>query len=245
MDIKKQTIRIHGQTIHYRTVGTGEPVIFIHGLAGSVRWWKHNIAELAKHFQVYLIDLPGFGSMGSFIRKIPLEQIDAWVVALLKTLQINRAYFIGHSMGGYICIQIAAAHPEMVKKLILVSSVGITTGRTILTSLIPLLIALRYVAPSFLPILVYDSLRAGPMNLLLFSQDILAAQGEKELHQIHAPTLLIWGENDTLIPADYAYQFQKEIPGSQLVILERAGHVPMFDRPESFNAVVCNFLNRE
>jgi pimeloyl-ACP methyl ester carboxylesterase len=243
--ITKHSITIQGQTVHYRTCGSGEPLIFIHGLSGSSQWWKYNIPELAEHYKIYLIDLPGFGSMRTLLRKISLNEVDEWIIKLLNALDIQKAHFIGHSMGGYLCIQIAANYPERVKKLVLVSSVGVATGRTLLTSLLPLLNAFRYVTPDFLPVLMIDALRAGPLTLFLFANDVLHVNVEEQLRKIQAKTLLIWGTNDTLIPPKYASVFRKEIPNSSLILLRDSGHVPMFDRPKDFNEVVCKFLHED
>lgn len=243
VEIIKHTITINGQTIKYRTAGDGDPLFFIHGLSGSSHWWKYNIPELADRYQMFLIDLPGFGNMRSLLRKMSLNEIDDWVIKFMDALGIKRAHFIGHSMGGYVCIQIAANHPHRVKRLVLVSSVGVSTGRNVITSLFPLLNAFRYITPDFLPVLMVDALRAGPLTLFLFAQEILSANTEELLRKIKAPTLLVWGTNDTLIPVKYADVFKREIEHSSLIKLRGSGHVPMFDRPKEFNEVVCKFLS--
>jgi pimeloyl-ACP methyl ester carboxylesterase len=243
VEIIKHTITIKGQKIKYRTAGSGEPIFFIHGLSGSLHWWKYNIPELADNYKIYLIDLPGFGNMRSILRKISLNEIDDWVIKFMDALEIKKAHFIGHSMGGYVCTQIAANYPEKVKRLVLVSSVGVDTNRSIISSVLPLLNAFRYVTPDFLPVLMIDALKAGPLTLFLFAQEVLTANTEEALPKIEAPTLLIWGTQDTLIPVEYAEVFKKEIKHSSLIKLRGVGHVPMFDRPKEFNELVTKFLS--
>lgn len=228
--------------VHYRVVGQGEPIILIHGLSGSSRWWVRNVPSLAEHYRVYLIDLPGFGTMHRFHARFVLDEVSSWVMLWMKAVGISRANLIGHSMGGYICIWIAAHQPEVVDHLVLVSPAGIPRIRSLLGYAIPLVVALRYLTPSFFPILLYDALRAGPLTLLRAAQDLLTKDVRDCLHSIVAPTLLIWGEDDTLVPPSLGDILHQEIAHSQFMALKKAGHVGMFDQPQRFNAAVLTFL---
>ncbi len=105
--------------------------------------------------------------------------------------------------------------------------------------------ALRHVTPGFLPLLVHDALRAGPLTLLRAARALLAADVREDLHHIVAPTLLLWGENDTMTPPALGAVLREEIANSRLLILQDAGHVPMFDRSQEFNAAVLAFLAGE
>ena len=240
--ITNHKITIQGQDIHYRTAGNGRPLILIHGLSGSTRWWKKNIGFLAKHYKLHLIDLPGFGGMSRFRGRLALNKVSSWLVELLLELGVKKADFIGHSMGGYICIKIAAQNPQILRRLVLVSSVGISPGKTIINSFLPLLLALRYARPTFLPILATDAMRAGPLTLYQSVREVLCADITKEIRCIKAPTLLVWGEKDSLVPAKCATIFNKKIKNSKLFVLKGAGHVPMYDTPHEFNQAIHAFL---
>jgi len=106
----------------------------------------------------------------------------------------------------------------------------------------PLLGAARYATPSFLPVLVRDALRTGPATLWRAARDLLAEDVREDLRRIEAPTLLIWGQRDTLVPPAAGDLLRKEIPGCRLLVLEGASHVPMFDRPEEFDAALLAFF---
>ncbi|HET9921607.1 MAG TPA: alpha/beta fold hydrolase [Ktedonobacteraceae bacterium] len=227
--------------MRYRVMGSGEPVILVHGLSGSILWWTRNIASLAQHYAVYLVDLPGFGTLARR-QHFALTGAADWLLEWLQAVGLTRANWIGHSMGGYICIQIAARRPEVVKRLVLVAPAALPVGHRWQNYLLPLVEATRYMQPSFLPILFYDAVRAGPLTLLRATKDLLAKDVREDARSIQAPTLLIWGANDTLVPAALGDILRKEIAGSRLLILKRAGHVVMYDRSQAFNEAVLAFL---
>ncbi len=109
----------------------------------------------------------------------------------------------------------------------------------------PLLGAARYATPSFLPVLLRDAVRMGPSTLWRAARDLLAEDVRGDLRRVEAPTLLVWGQRDPLIPPAVGDLLREEIPDSRLVVLERAAHVPMFDRPEAFDAALLAFLAGE
>jgi pimeloyl-ACP methyl ester carboxylesterase len=222
--------------------GRGEPVILVHGLSGSTRWWSRNIPVLAERYSVYLLDLPGFGAMRRLHRRFVLAEAASWLSAWMEAVGLQRAHLVGHSMGGYVCVRLAARRPEVVGRLVLVAPAGVPAGRSMFGYLGPLLSAVRYATPSFLPVLVYDALRMGPVTLWRAARDLLAEDVRADLQRIEAPTLLIWGENDTLVPQAVGSILREEIPDSRLLVLDGAAHVPMFDRPVEFNAALLAFF---
>jgi pimeloyl-ACP methyl ester carboxylesterase len=223
-------------------IGKGEPLILVHGLSGSSRWWRRNIHALAEDYQLYLIDLPGFGRMRHASQRYALDEIARGIVLWMEAVGLTRAHFIGHSMGGYISLWIAAAYPERVKSLILVSPAGIPHIRSLRGYAFPLLRALRSFSLPFFFILLTDALRAGPLVIVRTAQNLLTKDIRDALQKISAPTLLIWGEDDSLIPPVFGDILCREIRQARLIILKHAGHVSMFDRPEAFNRAVLAFL---
>jgi pimeloyl-ACP methyl ester carboxylesterase len=232
---------VGGYSVRYEMAGEGEPAVLVHGLSGSTRWWSRNVPVLAERYRVYLVDLPGFGAMRRLHRFV-LGEAASWLSAWMEAVGLEGAHLVGHSMGGYVCVRLAARRPEIVGRLVLVAPAGVPTGRSMFGYLSPLLSAVRYATPYFLPILLYDALRMGPVTLWRAARDLLAEDVREDLQRIGAPTLLIWGENDTLVPAAVGTVLREEIPDSRLLVLKRAAHVPMFDRPDEFNAALLAFL---
>ena len=238
-------VEVENYRIRYLVAGEGEPVILVHGLSGSTRWWIRNVPRLAQYYRVYLVDLPGFGTMRRFRRRFALEKASSWLLAWMETIGVEQAHFLGHSMGGHICMRLAASRPDVVSRLVLVSPAAIPHVRSVFGYFVPLLIALRTLKPAFFLILSFDAIRAGPFMLLRATRELIAQDLRDEMKALNTPTLLVWGENDTLVPLSLGQILRDEIANSRLLILKKAGHVSMFDQPDEFNEAVLAFLRGE
>ena len=240
--VSTREVMVSGQPVRYEVAGRGDPVILVHGLSGSTRWWARNVPALAGHYRVYLVNLPGFGAFRRPGQRFVLAGATSWLLAWMDAVGLERAHLVGHSMGGYLSLKLAARRPQAVSRLVLVDPAGMPPGRTMLGHLWPLLLAARYGRPTFLPILVRDALYAGPFTLLRTTRDLLAEDVRGDLRRVGMPTLLVWGERDPLIPPSIGDVMRAEIPDSRLLVIEGAGHNPMFDRPEDFNDALLAFL---
>ena len=241
--ISRNIVQIEGYAVHYQEAGEGEPVILVHGLSGSSLWWGRNVPSLARRYRVYLVDLPGFGMMRR--SRFVLANAAAWLLKWMDAVGLKRAHFIGHSMGGYVCLWLAAHHPDVVERLVLVAPAVEPQAKSVIGYLGPLLSGIRYLTPHFAPILLYDALRAGPITLLKATRELLTVDVREEVEAIIAPTLLVWGEGDALVPMALGDILHKEIATSRLIVLKRGGHVCMFNRYEEFNEKVLAFLSGE
>ena len=235
-------VLVSGRPVRYEVAGEGDPVVLVHGLSGSTRWWDRNVPDLAKHYRVYLVNLPGFGSFRRRAQRFVLAEATSWLHSWMEAVGLEEAHLVGHSMGGYLSLKLAAWRPKTVRKLVLVDPAGMPSGRTMIGHLGPLLLSARYARPTFLPVLVRDALYAGPFTLWRTARDLLAEDARGELGRIGMPTLLVWGDRDPLIPPSIGDVMRAEIPDSRLLVIEGAGHNPMFDCPEAFNGALLAFL---
>jgi pimeloyl-ACP methyl ester carboxylesterase len=243
--VSLHTVKVGDYKVRYQTLGEGEPVVLVHGLSGSTLWWRRNIQSLAQQHRVYLVDLPGFG-MGRRQRShFVLKQAGEWLLTWMAEIGLQRTHLIGHSMGGYICMWIAAHRPDVVSRLVLVDPAFKPQVQSVFGYAMPLLGAARYLTPRFLPILAYDSLRAGPITLLKATKDLIALDVSEEIKLIKGPVLIIWGENDTLVPPSFGHILREELANARLLTLKHAAHVSMFDQPQAFNVAVNTFLRGE
>lgn len=244
VQVDRREVQVSGRRVGYAVAGVGEPVVLVHGLSGSTRWWRPVLPRLADHYRVYLLDLPGFGAMARRER-FSLSTAASWLSAWLETVGLEQTHLIGHSMGGYVSIMVAATAPRSVQNLVLVDAAGVPVGRSLAGYVLPLTRATRYMSPGFIPVLASDALRAGPLTLLRAARALVREDVRRHLASIIAPTLIIWGGRDTLVPLSAGELLRREIPDSRLVVLEGAGHVPMYDRPDEFSRVVLCFLRGE
>lgn len=242
MEIEHHAVRIGGATVQYGTAGRGDPVLMIHGLSGSTRWWRPVVPAFAEHFRVYLINLPGFGAAVPRGRLLPLAHLASWIEAWADEVGLSRVHVLGHSMGGYVAMRLAAETPRRVSRLVLVASAGIPVAPRLGNYLVPMARASTVLAPAFLPVLAADAMRAGPWNLLRAAMDLQRQDARTLLPRIEAPTLVVWGDRDVLVPLAAARILNSGIKGSRLAVIPGAGHVPMYDRPRELIDTILSFL---
>jgi pimeloyl-ACP methyl ester carboxylesterase len=230
-------------TAQYIEVGSGPPVVFLHGLDGSSRWWASTLVALAGQFRCLALEFVRFDRWREQAR-VPLPRTSAFVAAWLAALGIDRADFIGHSMGGYTASQVAIEYPALVGKLALIAPAVLPLSIAYLRNLARLAPFIGTLAPGFAPILLFDSLRTGPLRWLRSTLELTRAQ-PLPLEQIVAPTLLLWGQNDPLIPSTNGPLVRDRIPGARLIVLPRSRHVPMFEAPVACNTALSDFLTSD
>lgn len=238
---EQRRIQVGDVPVAYQVAGEGRPVVLVHGLSGSTQWWAKNVDALAEHFCVYTIDLIGFGENRG---KHPfiLDEASRLIVRWMEHLGIERTHLIGHSMGGFIAADLAADAPDRVERLVLVDAAGLPFNPNYTIHARGLARAVRYLPRDFVPVLMRDALRAGPKTMTSAIRQILRSDLRHKLTQIHLPTLVIWGEYDTLIPVEVGRELSKALSDVEFVVLPGAGHNPMWDRALAFNQAVLKFL---
>jgi pimeloyl-ACP methyl ester carboxylesterase len=246
---RRSVVEVPPHRIHAAEFGSeGEPLVLLHGLSGSSRWWRRNVPALARGARVVVPDVIGFGRTRVRGRLPPIGEIADLLAGWMDRLALEKVDLVGHSMGGQISVHLAARHPERVRRLVLVDAAGIprpVTPRALVRFAAELTPPRRWGDPFFLPTIVGDALLAGPRTILRAIGHILRDDVRALLPQVAAPTLVVWGELDTIIPVEHARDFREGIPGARLAVLRGAAHNPMVDRPDEFNRLVADFLRGE
>lgn len=248
-----------GVRAHYRDVGPRDApvIVLIHGFAASTHAWDGWVKALSANYRVVVLDLPGHGlTRTGGVYVVRPDGFEAVVDDLTRRLGLSRFTLGGNSMGGEVAWTYALDHPDRVERLVLVDAAGWPTpgrgggmifkflgnpvGRRVLKDIEirPLMTqALRsaYVDPKLVtPALVerYVDLARGPGH-----RDILLGQRPRrvatapDLARIHVPTLVMFGQDDRLIPAADGEKFHKAIPGATLILYPGVGHLPMEQIP--------------
>ncbi len=216
-------------------------MVLVHGLSGSSRWWRRNLDALTQSHRVYSLDLSGYGSARRQ-RALSVRESAALIVDWLEAENLHGITLVGHSMGGHICIRVAAGHPQRIENLVLVCASGLLKASAYRTAL-NLPRALVTGRKRFVPRILTDALLAGPLNLWRNASDLLKDSVQDCLPLISSRTLVVWGERDVLVPLPLGELLAESIAGAQLAVIPRAGHVVMVDAPEAFNAAVLNFVD--
>ncbi len=247
MGLRARTTDVGSYRVHSVETGEGpEVVALLHGLSGSSRWWQRNIPALSATRRVVVPDLIGFGrSRGAGV----LPDIATLADVLAEWLESavgEPVHLVGHSMGGHLSIHLAARHPERVRRLVLVDAAGIPrplTARTAARFAYDVAPPRRWGDPRFLPVIWGDVLAAGPFNVLAGLLHVLRDDVRPLLPGIQAPTLIVWGQRDSVIPVADGREMRALIPGSRLLVLPGAYHNAMVDRSKAFNTAVLGFLD--
>jgi pimeloyl-ACP methyl ester carboxylesterase len=253
--------------------GDGPPVVFVHGIAGCWQNWLENIPRFAQERRVLALDLPGFGASDDLVREPTMRDYGRTVEAFCERLGLGQVALVGNSMGGFIAAETTIGAPDRVERLVLCSSAGISQTelhhQPILAASRALAMGgarsaaeirmavtrprLRHAVfavivrhPTRIPadILFEISRGAGRDAFVPVMRAILEYDFRDRLPEIRCPTLIVWGEKDAIIPASDAYEYERLIPGTQpVVMMEDTGHVPMIERPVTFNDTVLEFLS--
>lgn len=217
---------------------TRRPLVLVHGLAGSSRWWKPVVPALSERFEVHLVDLPRY----RFLSRVRPADGAAWLAGWLADASLDAPVLVGHSLGGLIAAQVAAREPELVGSLVLIDPAGVPSGRSLTLEPLALAGSLATVTPRFFTLLAADALRWGPDALLRGGLYALGTDIRVDLESIRAPTLIVWGERDVLMPRRLAEIWRDAIAGAQLTVVPGAGHVPMVENPSAFVQAIFDFF---
>jgi pimeloyl-ACP methyl ester carboxylesterase len=241
----KQTLSITGYSLHYRVLGSGTPLVLIHGYGVSGRVWQPTLRYLAQQHQVFVVDLPGHG-YSTYVNPWRLRAIAPLLAAWLRQLHLPPVALLGQSTGGSIAIHLAASAPELVRRLILVSSTGVPLQAGLLRLTIRSVYS--FFQPgngTYPPALIRDILIPRPRLFWQAAREVACSDFRAELTSITMPTLIIWGKHDALIPISIGYALEAALPHARFVILPNCGHRPMLAEPEAFSKIVLEFLEEE
>ena len=264
-------------TIAYMDEGSGAPIIFIHGLGSYAPAWKKTIAGLSDKHRCIAIDLPGYGKSSKGNYEGSMRYYADIVKKIADKLNLEKVTLAGHSMGGQISILASIAYPDLVDRLLLFSPAGFeqfTAGqkdwfRDVLTpkgvALTPVNALITnvgynfYKFPSDAQFMIDDriAMRTAVGFNLYCHQIVKSINGMVDepvfdyLKNIKAPTLVIFGAQDNLIPNRYlnpgktkniAQLGASQIPNCQLKMIDKAGHFAHFEKANEVNGIVKEFL---
>jgi pimeloyl-ACP methyl ester carboxylesterase len=269
---------LHGHRVCYAAAGERGPlVVLIHGIAGTSEAWGRVLPLLGERHTVIAPDLLGHGQSGSGDGDYSLGAYASGVRDLLVALGHDRVTLVGHSLGGGVAMQFGYQFPEMLERLVLVSSGGLGRELNVLLRsaalpgaeyVLPLLFAtgLPSAGTAIAKLIDGVGFRAGA-DLEEIGRGF-ASLGDTEARRafihtvrglidpggqrvdassrlylaVHVPTLIVWGERDTVIPVKHAHAAHRRVAGSRLNIFEQAGHFPHLSEPRRFAEVLAGFI---
>ena len=253
-----RSVAVLGCTLRYYDVGSGPTLVLLHGIGSDADEWAFCLAALSAAHRVIALELPGFGRSDKPTIEYSVEFFVEMLDRFLRALRIERTSLVGSSLGGWIAAAFALQFPETVEKLILVDAAGLFTDISELP--VDLRVSTRRHMREVLQHVFYDqALASDSLVDLAYQEHLERGDGytidnvlknltggrerlDERLAEIKTPTLILWGEQDAMIPVATGRSFQRLIPGSQLEIIGECGHLPALEKPGELVRQVLKFL---
>lgn len=276
-DADSQFIKLNGLSVHVKTLGQGEPVfVLMHGFGASLYSWQAVTEPFSQFGRVITYDRPGFG-----LTERPLswrgqnpygpEAQVALLITLLDHFMAGQAILVGNSAGGALAMQVAQAHPERVKALVLVDPAVYGGGGAPawalpflhtpqMRHLGPLLARqIQARGPELMKMAWHDPKQLTPKTLELYQKPLRVENWDKalweftaashpldllgRLSEITQPALVVTGDDDRIVPTAESIRLSGELSNARLAVIRNAGHVPHEESPAAFMDAVHNFLS--
>ena len=271
--VQRDYVDVNGMNVYYAKAGDGPPVVLLHGLGASHLTWQENFEELAAHFTVYAMDIPGHGDSVKEGVNYTIDASVSFTFGFLDAMGLSSAALVGNSMGGLIALRSALAEPERITHLVLIDTAGfgkeiapflrimslpfvgemaeIQATRSTSNMLRQIFAGKNIATASLTAELVrtrsLPGARSAVLKTLREGVDIF---GMKRKHRLLGslpdllmPLMVVWGGRDRFFPVAHAYAAAEMVPSSRLLILPHSGHWPHMQEPDVFNAELIAFLN--
>jgi 2-hydroxy-6-oxonona-2,4-dienedioate hydrolase len=234
--------------------GNGEPLILLHGLFGALSNFQELIEYFRHHYKVVVPMLPLFDLD---LLHTSVGGLQKFLYKFMESRNYKAVHLLGNSLGGHVALLYVLKHPERVQSLILTGSSGLFENgmgdsypkrgdyeyikkKTQITFYDPKTATKELVDEVYE--IVNNRLKA--IKIIALAKSAIRNNLGEELNQIKQPTLLIWGNNDTITPPFVAREFHKLIPNSELHFIDKCGHAPMMEVPAEFNQILHKFLTK-
>jgi 2-hydroxy-6-oxonona-2,4-dienedioate hydrolase len=234
--------------------GEGEPLVLLHGLFGALS----NFTDLIEYFrQYYKVVVPILPLFDLDLLHTTVGGLEKFIHRFLEHRDYNGIHLLGNSLGGHVALIYTLRHPERIKSITLTGSSGLFENgmgdtypkrgdyefikkKTELTFYDP------NIATKELVDEIYETvnIRLKAIKIISLAKSAIRNNLGEELNQIKQPTLLIWGNNDSITPPFVGKEFQRLIPNSELHFIDKCGHAPMMETPEEFNKILHKFLRK-
>ena len=259
----EKTVSVFGAKIAYVEAGdpTKPTVILLHGLGGNSGNWLFTIPALAANYHVIAPDQIGFGKSDRVMLKYRVGTYVDFLDKFMSELKIEKASLVGNSLGGWVAAWTAIKYPNRVEKIILADAAGLKPAAIDMAQIYSLNYSTRDEVRQLVKLVFFNQALFGSDAFIEQSLAIRVAANDGytinsliesikrdedflngRLGEIKKPTLIVWGKQDGLLKVADAEQFKREIPGSELLVFDQCGHVPMVEKAADFNKAVLAFL---
>ena len=276
-----KTLSLDGMQVAYVDVGRGKPtLIFLHGLGSNLHAWQPTIDGLKDRYRCIALDLPGYGKSSKGDYPYTMSFFARVVTDFMDAMNIPKAVVVGHSMGGQIALTLALDKPVRVSRLVLIAPAGLerfTQGEKRWFKRVVTTESVKHTPVQQIRVNIARNFYHMPREAEFMVEDRIALRGASDfdwycyavmksvhgmldepvfdqLPDIQQPTLIVFGENDNLIPNPFLHGGRsrtiarigvERIPHAQMVMIPAAGHFVHFEKPEPVNQAIVAFLSQK
>ncbi|CAK6470366.1 alpha/beta fold hydrolase [Peribacillus castrilensis] len=271
LEFKNYYVDANGIKTRVLEAGTGEPLILLHGTGGHIEAHARNIRGLSEHFRVICIDMLGHGYTEKPDRPYGIDSYSDHLLWVIQALDLKEVYLSGESLGGWVAAWFAAHHPGIAKALVLNTPGNVNNKAEVMKKLkestVKAVLEANYEnVKTRLEWLMYDKSQVTDeliearykiytqpsyqeaVHHIVALQDIEYRQNyswdPSWCEKIDVPTLLAWTDHDPTSTVEEAKPIQEMIPGSELTVINDAGHWPQWEKAEEFNKVIIDFFSK-
>ena len=255
---REDTVNVAGIDVQVFRGGQGAPLLVLHGGGGNPGWMPYHEA-LAAHFSVIAPTHPGFGPLGRsqrwFSHRVrKLDGLIWFYHRFLESQGTGPLQVMGFCLGGWLAAEMATRYPESFTRMVLVGAPGVKPADAASPDPFEMTAGEAKDAIFYDPAQVPDDYARGSrggyrtvardwgVSDRMTMPDRYNPRLLESLGRLRLPTLLVWGEHDTMVPAGFGRMYQRAIPGSRLTVIERCGHAVYMERPDAFLAEVLPFM---
>ena len=235
--------------------GEGEILLLLHGLFGALSNWEGVVKRFSQNYRIIIPLLPIYTMP---VREAGLDALNQFVEDFVASRKIANLNIIGNSLGGHVGLIFTLANPDKVKTLILTGSSGLFENS--MGGSFPKRGSYDYIrervaytfydpatATKELVDEVFETTKSiqKALRIVAIAKSAQRHNMANDIKRIKVPTLLIWGLNDTITPPYVAHEFDRLIPNTTLRFIDKCCHAPMMERPDEFNMILEEFLQKE
>lgn len=255
MSFQVQTINVDGREISFRRGGAGAPLLYLHG-TDSLTHWPEILDDLAKSYDVIAPDHPGFGGTAVPDWMDDVSDLAYHYLDMLAALNLDKVHVVGHSLGGWIGLEMAVRSQERIADLVLISSAGIhvkghqkadifmidpdeQARMAYADAQIGEKAAAQANEQKYEDVAITDRIASARFG---WNPRFYNPRLERWLHRIKCPTLIVWGDEDRIFDPAHAKALNEAIPGSRLAMIPHCGHLPHIEKRAETLAAMDAFI---
>ncbi|MFC0181323.1 Pimeloyl-ACP methyl ester carboxylesterase [Pseudarcicella hirudinis] len=243
-----------GNGYKYIDEGQGDTLLLLHGLFGALSNWEAVIEHFKSHYRIVIPMMPIYEMP---IREAGCEGLTEFIEGFVTWKGLNDLTVLGNSLGGHVGLIFTLRHPELIKRLVLTGSSGLFENSmggsypkrgnyAYIKERVEYTFYRPETATKELIDEVFEITNSIPkaMRIVAIAKSAQRNNMAKDIVNIKVPTLLVWGLNDTITPPQVGYEFNRLISNSELFFIDKCSHAPMMERPERFNEILGEWLEK-